>query len=197
MTEADSEKQWLELESVWKQQPVSNEVPAEILKWVRRQERRMRMVMIFECSLFLITAIYLTVAIWNKGLPDASARLLLAYSLLAFAVGFSWINRRGLWSPLEETTQAYVDLALLRLKRKRREVHFIWMFLSILVAAIFIWQLVSVNSELVQPLIRKPKAAALFISLGAGLTFFLSTYVYWRTGREKSNLEKLQKKYLN
>ncbi|BBM01513.1 DUF1673 family protein [Microbulbifer sp. GL-2] len=197
MKAAGTEEQWSELESLWKEQPVRSEVPNEILSWVRRQERRMRLVLASEWLMWVAIGFFLVKVILDQSLPDAPARLFFAFSMFALGLGFSIVNRRGLWAPLEETAQAYVNLALLRLRRKRREVHFSWLFLLIQLVIINIWHFGSTSLGLEIPVIRNPESFLIFC---AGMIAFLSvysTYIYWRTGREKSSLKELQKKYLN
>ncbi|WP_299589615.1 hypothetical protein [uncultured Microbulbifer sp.] len=197
MNGADSEKQWLELENLWKLQRVKKDIPAAILKWVRHQERRMRLVTASEILLWLLSVIYITKTIMAKSLPDTPARLFFAFTVFAMGISFSILNRRGLWGPLEESAQAYIDLALLRLRRKRREVHFCWLYLFIQLGILGVWHFISIEMDATSPVIRNPKESALVV---LGLTIFLaaySYYIYWRTGWEKVSLKNLQEKYLN
>ncbi|WP_445365273.1 hypothetical protein ACJJJB_18140 [Microbulbifer sp. ANSA001] len=196
MSGTDSDKQWLELEKIWKQLPVNTEVPAAILKWVRRQERRMRLVVAFEWLVVLGVGIYVVVAILNKDQSDVILRLAFALSMLALAVGFSMTNRRGLWAPLEESAKAYVDLGLLRLKRKRREVHFSWFFLFLQIFLIGIWSYARAYSGSTEPLIRHPQEVLIVFSGFVVSLILYSVYIYRRTGREKMVLKSFQKKYL-
>ncbi|QFT56836.1 hypothetical protein [Microbulbifer sp. THAF38] len=197
MNKASSEEQWSELETLWKQQRVSTKVPAAILKWVRRQERRMWMVVTFEWLFAIFVAVYAFNVFLVEGFPDSSLRIILILSMLVIAMVFSLLNRRGLWAPLEESTSAYINLALLRLRRKRREVHFSWIFVFFQLLIIGIWELLSVYTGTVDSLLRNPKAALIGFSVGMMVLAIYSYYIYWRTGREKASLEDLQKKYLN
>ncbi|WP_444910772.1 hypothetical protein [Microbulbifer sp. TRSA005] len=197
MNKASSEDQWSELETLWKQQRVSTKVPTAILKWVRRQERRMRFVIISEVITWIVLALFIVKTVLERNLADVSIRLFFVFSIFALGIGFSIVNRRGLWGPLEETAKAYIDLALLRLRRKRREINFCWFYLLIQLVIFAVWHFISIEIDPNAPFIKDPQKA-LLVTLG--VTAFLSLhsyYVYWRTGREKASLEDLQKKYLN
>ncbi|WP_444928947.1 hypothetical protein ACJJIF_13925 [Microbulbifer sp. SSSA002] len=192
MNEVDSEKQWQELANVWKQQPVSNEVPAVVLKWVRSQERRMRVMVILEWLIALSGGIYVVEAILSRNQPDTISRLVFVLSMLALAMVFSVINRRGLWAPLEESTKAYVELGLLRLRRKRREVYFSWLFLVLQIFIISMWELSRFLRGGVEPLVRNPQEALIVLSgLVVALALY-SFYIYRHTEKEERVLTSFQ-----
>ncbi|MFA0813438.1 hypothetical protein [Microbulbifer epialgicus] len=198
MNRADSDNQWMELESIWKQQPVNAEIPAAILKWVRRQERRMRLVVAFEWFVTLGVGIFYAVkVILSRNQPDNFLVLVFALSMLTLIMGFATANRRGLWAPLEESAKAYVELGLLRLKRKRGEVYFNWFFWWFQILLIFLWKFARPNAGSTEPLIRNPQEVLIILTSCMIFLVLHSIYVYRRTGKEKMALENFQEKYLN
>ncbi|WP_299944794.1 hypothetical protein [uncultured Microbulbifer sp.] len=197
MNGSDSDNQWQALQGLWRQQPVQTVIPAAILHWVRRQERRMRLVMLSEWLFGVAMGFYAVTTILAKDRPDNALWLVFVLSMLALAMGVSLVNRRGLWVPLEESARAYVDLALLRLRRKRREVLFCWLFLLVQTVIILGWHLASLYGESPAPLIHDPHKAMLTLLGLTGFMVIYSLYVYRRTAHEKAALEGLQNKYLN
>ncbi|WP_444895751.1 hypothetical protein [Microbulbifer sp. SSSA005] len=192
MNEADTEKQWLELESIWKGQQTSAEIPTTVLNWVRRQERRMRLAVAFEYLLAIAGAIYLLGVILAKNYPDTMYRVAFAIATLVLAIVFSIVNRRGLWAPLEESAKAYVELGLLRLRRKRREVYFSWLFLILQIFIISMWELSRFLRGAAEPLVRNPQEALIVLSgLVVALALY-SFYIYRRTEKEERVLTSFQ-----
>ncbi|WP_413663735.1 hypothetical protein ACG1BZ_22250 [Microbulbifer sp. CNSA002] len=192
MNESDTEKQWLELESIWKGQQTSAEIPTTVLNWVRRQERRMRLAVAFEYLLAIAGAIYLLGVILAKNYPDTMYRVAFAIATLVLAIVFSIVNRRGLWAPLEESAKAYVELGLLRLRRKRREVYFSWLFLILQIFIISMWELSRFLRGAAEPLVRNPQEALIVLSgLVVALALY-SFYIYRRTEKEERVLTSFQ-----
>ncbi|WP_445359169.1 hypothetical protein [Microbulbifer sp. ANSA005] len=192
MNESDTEKQWLELESIWKGQQTSAEIPTTVLNWVRRQERRMRLAVAFEYLLAIAGAIYLLGVILAKNYPDTMYRVAFAIATLVLAIVFSIVNRRGLWAPLEESAKAYVALGLLRLRRKRREVYFSWLFLILQIFIISMWELSRFLRGAAEPLVRNPQEALIVLSgLVVALALY-SFYIYRRTEKEERVLTSFQ-----
>lgn len=192
MNEADTEKQWLELESIWKGQQTSAEIPITVLNWVRRQERRMRLVVAFEYLFAIAGVIYLLGVILAKNYPDTMYRVAFVIATLVSAIVFSTVNRRGLWAPLEESAKAYVELGLLRLRRKRREVYFSWLFLVLQIFIISMWELSRFLRGAAEPLVRNPQEALIVLSgLVVALALY-SFYIYRRTEKEERVLTSFQ-----
>ncbi|WP_444911753.1 hypothetical protein [Microbulbifer sp. PAAF003] len=192
MNEADTEKQWLELESIWKGQQTSAEIPITVLNWVRRQERRMRLVVAFEYLFAIAGVIYLLGVILAKNYPDTMYRVAFVIATLVSAIVFSIVNRRGLWAPLEESAKAYVELGLLRLRRKRREVYFSWLFLVLQIFIISLWELSRFLRGAAEPLVRNPQEALIVLSgLVVALALY-SFYIYRRTEKEERVLTSFQ-----
>ncbi|MDP5211359.1 hypothetical protein, partial [Microbulbifer sp. 2205BS26-8] len=86
---------------------------------------------------------------------------------------------------------------LLRLRRKRREVHFCWLFLLIQMVIFLRWYLASLYGEFPAPIIHDPHKAMLILLGFMGFMVIYSLYIYRRTADEKAALEGLQNKYLN
>lgn len=132
-----------ELANIWQQAPCEMPVPNAIRENIRRQERRIRMTALLEWAGSIavgIGGVYLTLA---SEMRDAPWRALLVLVLLTWAMAFSVSNRRGVWDPLEESTRGYLDLARLRLERKRRMLRFTWILLIVELGIFAVWQGVS------------------------------------------------------
>ena len=131
------------LAQLWQQAPVAVPVPAVIREQVRRQERRMRLFALLEWAGSIVVGVGGLYLMLNSGLSDAPWRALLVVVLLTLAMAFSVSNRRGLWEPLEESTRGYLDLARLRLVRKRRMLRFAWLLFAAELGIFAVWQWLS------------------------------------------------------
>ncbi|WP_231759235.1 DUF2116 family Zn-ribbon domain-containing protein [Microbulbifer elongatus] len=132
-----------ELANLWQQAPVAVPVPEAIRVQVRRQERRMRLYAWLEWIASIVIGVGGVYLMLNSEVGDAPWRALLVVLLLAWAMAFSVSNRRGIWEPLEESVRGYLDLARLRLVRKRRMLRFAWLFFIAELGIFAVWQWLS------------------------------------------------------
>ncbi|WP_299594707.1 hypothetical protein [uncultured Microbulbifer sp.] len=132
-----------EFANLWQQAPVTPPVAEAIRAQVGRQERRMRWYAWFEWLASLVVGVGGIYLMLNSEAGDALWRALLVIVLLACAMAFSVSNRRGVWEPLEESVRGYLDLARLRLVRKRRMLRFAWLFFIAELGIFAVWQWLS------------------------------------------------------
>ncbi|HEY8568117.1 hypothetical protein [Microbulbifer sp.] len=131
------------LAEMWRQTPVAVPVPEVIRTKIRTQERRMRLYALLEWGLSIALCSVGVYLILSGGRSDAPWLGLLLVILTGWAMAFSVSSRRGLWSPLEESTRAYLDLALLRLVHKRRMLRFAWILFIAELGIFALWQWLS------------------------------------------------------
>ncbi|WP_334079341.1 hypothetical protein, partial [Microbulbifer sp. M83] len=111
--------------------------------------------------------------------------------LVVWALNFSIANRRGLMEPHGESVQAYMDLALLRLQRRRRGVRFAWLLYAVEISIFILWELaerfggIDTGFNLLSP-------SALVTVLAITAVMVAWSLLVWRqTGREKRVIESL------
>lgn len=131
------ETAWHELAKTWRVGPTID--PSQIRRLADRQTRRMRLVVLAEVAVTLVTA---GVVWWVLRVERGAVALgwAVAAGLHAGVVwGFSIWNRIGIWRPLGESTAAYLRLARERLRRQRRSATFTLWLVGIEVAALLAW----------------------------------------------------------
>ena len=143
VTEPGEDDGLQDLASLWQQAPVAVPVPEAIREQVRKQELRMHWYAWFEWVASLVVGVGGVYLMLNSEVGDAPWRALLVVVLLAWAMAFSVSNRRGVWEPLEESVRGYLDLARLRLVRKRRMLRFAWLFFLAELGIFAVWQWLS------------------------------------------------------
>ncbi|SHF20995.1 hypothetical protein SAMN04487965_1636 [Microbulbifer donghaiensis] len=186
------EEQWQTLENLWRRQPAEAPIPDEMRRRVRRQERRMRIGAVLE---WLVAIALCTYAIWfaveNRN-TNGVLWLLVVFALVAWAVGFSTANRRGLWCPPEESAQAYIELALLRIERHRQAIRFAWLLYAVELAIFAGWELLA-RFDVIEASFSFVSVRALATILG--VTAVLggwSLFVWLRCKRERRVFSELQ-----
>ncbi|MFV8783407.1 hypothetical protein ACNKU7_13410 [Microbulbifer sp. SA54] len=132
-----------DLANLWRQAPVTVPVPDVIRTNIRQQERRMRLFALLEWMGAVVVGVGGIYLMLNSSVSDAPWRALLVVALLTWAMAFSVSNRRGVWDPLEESTRGYLDLARLRLARKRRMLRFAWILFIAELGIFAVWQWLS------------------------------------------------------
>jgi hypothetical protein len=110
------------------------------------------------------------------------------------ALQFSSANRQGLWRPAAESTRAYVDLALERVRRRESALRFAWLLYGLELAFLvawypatwFLWPLET------WPLIENtPRILAMLVLITLGLAGW-SISVHQRNRAERREFERLQ-----
>jgi hypothetical protein len=105
---------------------------------VERDTRRMRY--------FVIIEVVITVVLGGGSIawsaryhPDGMIALVVGvWTFLAIAWLMSWIVRRGAWAPLASTTAAFLDLSILRCRR-RRDTVFVQCALYVAILCFDLW----------------------------------------------------------
>jgi len=182
-----------DLAKLWQQAPVTVPVPETIRAQVGRQERRMRLYAWSEWIGSIVVGVGGVYLMLTSNAGDALWRALLVVVLLAWAMAFSISNRRGAWEPLEESVRGYLDLARLRLTRKRRMLRFVWLFFVAELAVFVVWQWLS-NFGWLEPIFAGDGRFAIgWISLFALAMGSWSVW-YWRHIKaEEQQIEKWQR----
>ncbi|SDK54554.1 hypothetical protein [Microbulbifer yueqingensis] len=182
---------WSELECLWQEQ--SPETPAgnEIIQRVRRQERWLRINTVLEWLVAIALVTFALVRLFSAASTENILLATVILLLVIWALNFSISNRRGLQQPQGETVQAYTELALLRLKRRRRGVRFAWLLYFVEVSLFILWELaerfagLDTGFNLFSP-------SALLTALVVTVIMVAWSLVVWRqTDREKRVIEAL------
>ena len=112
----------LELDGWRRAWQAESRVPANLVARVARETRRMRYLLISE---ILITVIIGGGTIVLALLYRRNDMLVLAagvWTFIAIAWLMSWLLRRGAWGPLASTTAAFLELSILRCRRRREAI---------------------------------------------------------------------------
>ena len=168
MREPDND-QWQALEKLWQEQPQEQAAPEKLRHLVRRQALRLRITAVLEWTMAVALVGYALYILSLGFTPSNMVWALIILALLVWALRFSLGNRRGLWNPVDESTQAYLSLAEERLQRKRAAIRFAWILYGTELAIFAGWHLLA-EAGWVDPLFN-------LFSLRALMTFFLVTVV--------------------
>lgn len=136
-----AEGNWDTLTRVWLDDAAAVETgdTLAVRERVRADSRRMSIAMLLE---FAVGAALVCTAAWVLATRDGLDSFVLGFALLwftAMALQFSSTNRRGLWQPASESTRAYIDLALERLRRRERALRFAWLLYVLEVVFLVAW----------------------------------------------------------
>ncbi|MFD1217073.1 hypothetical protein [Microbulbifer celer] len=168
------------LADIWQQTPVAVPVPEVIRARIRQQERRMRVFAVLEWAGSIAVGIGGVYLMMNSGMRDAPWRALLVLVLLTLAMAFSVSNRQGVWDPLEESIRGYLDLARLRLVRKRRMLRFAWLLFVAELGIFAVWQWLSQFGWLEPIFVGDGKSAISWILIFALGMATWSVWYWWR-----------------
>ncbi|MBY6191210.1 hypothetical protein KUV22_12320 [Microbulbifer agarilyticus] len=167
------------LAEVWQQATVAPPVPDVIRNRIRREERKMRLYALLEWGAAIVVGFCGIYLMLTSEVRDAPWRALLVLVLLIGAMAFSVSNRRGLSAPLEETTQAYLERARLRLVRKRRTLQFAWLLFVAELVILALWQWLSQFGWL-EPIFGQNSAASIGLLGVFTLAMAAWSLWYWR-----------------
>ncbi|WP_226703711.1 hypothetical protein [Microbulbifer elongatus] len=179
-----------ELANLWHKAPITLPVPEAIRAQVGKQERRMRLYAWLEWIASIVVGIGGVYLMLRSDVSDAPWRALLVVVLLAWAMAFSVSNRRGVWEPLEESVRGYLDLARLRLVRKRRMLRFTWLFFIAELGIFAVWQWLS-RFEWLEPIFEGDGWFAITWISAFALAMSVWSAWYWR--RIKSGEQQIEK----
>lgn len=163
MRDPDSE-QWQALEKLWQEQPREQPASGKLRNLVRRQALKLRINAGLEWSMAGAFVGYALYIVSRELTPTNMVWALIVVALVVWALRFSVGNRRGLWNPVNESTQAYLSLALERLQRKRAAIRFAWLLYATELVIFAVWHLLA-EAGLVDPLFNLVSLRALVIFL--------------------------------
>jgi hypothetical protein len=131
--------EWNDLIRIW-QQPAGNGSDAhDIRRRVMSESRRESLLLAAE---YVTGAIIVGLVAWKLATDKGPDTFVWGFAMLwftAMALQFASTNRGGLWAPSAESTLAYVDLALERLRRRGQAVRFGWLLFGLQVAFLLAW----------------------------------------------------------
>lgn len=169
-------------------------LPEALRRQVRRRSLALRWMTTGEAVFTLLAVVLLGSLARSLGTP-LDFFTLTAFALLAAgAFGFSLWNRWGLWRPSAESTLAYLDLALLRCRRRRRGLRAGWVLLALEVALYVPWIAHRLALNAGHPGRGfSPLASYGLLAGAAGLTAAILAALGVRTRREQAALEELRR----
>jgi hypothetical protein len=110
---------------LWRQQwQTQATVPVDLRQTIDRQTRQMRLLMVAEVAVTIIFGGGSLLASLTLRRSDVTVLTAGIWVFIAIAWAFSQANRRGLWRPAAATTAAYLDLVILRARRRLQAVSF-------------------------------------------------------------------------
>ncbi len=183
----------VELDTWRRQWQTESVVPADLKQRVERETRLMRR--------FVAAEILVTVVIgggsfaWAALSRRTDTAVLAAgvWVFIAMAWTMSWMLRRGAWTPVSSTTAAFLDLSILRCRRKRDAVA----VQSVLYVMILAFDLVWIYFERAQRMPVDPRAFLTtgLVLWGWAITAALGVVAVWqrrKLSRELRNLTSLR-----
>jgi hypothetical protein len=131
--------EWNELIRIWQQPAEAGADPRDIRGRVVSDSRRESLLLAAE---YAVGAIIVCLVAWKLATDKGLDTFVWGFAMLwftAMALQFTSTNRRGLWAPSGDSTLAYVDLALERLRRRERAVRFAWLLFGLQLAFLLAW----------------------------------------------------------
>ena len=125
----NADTNWTALTNAWLYPPErdAGPDPLGIRRRVQTTGRRMILRMFSE---YAVAVLLVCFAVWKLTTADGLDAFVCGFAVLWFTcmtVSFSTNNRRGLWHPAGESTLAYLDLALERVRHREAAVRFAWL----------------------------------------------------------------------
>jgi hypothetical protein len=186
--DADDElREWI---ADWQTEPEpAPEVRDAIRRRVKRQTLKMMLSLAGEVVLTLgLLGIVINSAVrWPEPLNLAAMAGLVV--LIFWAIGSSLWFRRGTWRPSAETTSAFLDLSILRCRRRLAALRAGWFLLAMEEAILIPWLCVLLNGKPAGDYIR----AFGFLVLMTVLVVAFSLTVQRRTRRELEEMEAVRR----
>ena len=117
-----------ELELWRRQWQADTTVPQGLPAAIERQTRNMRRLLIVQIAVTVIFGVGSGVWALASFQEDAIVLAVAIWMFLATEWAFSLANRRGTWKPATSTTAAFLDLAVIRCRRRLRAIAFVPVF---------------------------------------------------------------------
>lgn len=136
-----SSADWNAMIDAWLRDPDATRVPDPLglRRRVLAENRRMTLWMLAE---YAVGAALVCFVAWRLATQEGLDVFVWGFAMLwftAMALQFSADSRKGLWSPAAETTQAYLDLALERVRRRERTTRYAWLLFALEGAFLIAW----------------------------------------------------------
>ncbi|WP_237057355.1 hypothetical protein [Microbulbifer sediminum] len=187
----DPADDWSGLENLWQEQVRPVPAGTEIIRHVRRQERRLRINAGLEWLVAIALVTFALVRLFSAASTENILLATVILLLVVWALNFSITNRRGLMEPHGESVQAYMDLALLRLQRRRRGVRFAWLLYAVEISIFILWELAERFGAIDTGFnLLSPSALVTVLAITAVMVAW-SLFVWRQTGREKRVIHSL------
>jgi hypothetical protein len=113
-----------ELDYLRRQWQADTAVPRGLPAAIERQTHNMRLLLFVQVAVTCGFGIGSIVWALTSFQEDAVVLAVAIWTFLAIAWAFSLANRRGTWKPATSTTAAFLDLAIIRCRRRRRAIAF-------------------------------------------------------------------------
>jgi hypothetical protein len=182
--ETDDElREWI---ADWQTEPEpAPEVRDNIRRRVKRQTLKMALSLAGEVVLTagLLAIVIRSAVLWPEPLNLAAMAGLAM--LIFWAIGSSLWYRRGTWRPSAETASAFLDLSILRCRRRLAALRAGWFLLALEEAILIPWLCLLLNGK---PVSRYVGGFG-FLVLMTALIVGFSLTAQWRTRRELGELE--------
>lgn len=191
---ARSEDDWNAMIDAWRHSPDDSPSvdPHGLRRRVIAESRRMTINMLLEYAVGLALV---GLAAWRLATQPGLDVFLWGFAMLWFtcmALQYSADARRNLWRPASETTAAYLDLALERLRRRDATVRYAWLLLALETALVLGWYPLSwfFWPERFWPLVDRAGWVLGGLCLAVGLLAAWSISVRRRSQAERASLER-------
>lgn len=188
----DELREWM---SDWQVGPEPEpEVRDAIRRRVRRQSRKLVLYTAGELTLgLLMLAFVIRTAVARPVFFNVAAMAGLALAIL-WAVTYSLWSSRGTWRPAAETTTAFLDLSILRCRRRLNALRAGWWLLAVELAIMIPWlHLLLRSGGANAPLTPGYAAAFGFLILVASLAVAFLIVAKRKARRELREIEELQR----
>jgi hypothetical protein len=128
-----------ELDDLRRQWQADTAVPRGLPAAIERQTRNMRLLVLVQIAVTCGFGIGSLVWALTSFQEDAVVLAVAIWTFLAIGWAFSLPNRRGTWKPGTPTTAAFLDLAIIRCRRRRRAIAFGSVFYIVVLSFNLAW----------------------------------------------------------
>lgn len=189
--------EWTELMRVWQQDVEDGGDAQGLRRRVQTESRRLSLTLLAE---YAVGAVITCLVAWKLATDKGPDTFVWGFAMLWFtgmALQFTSENRRGMWLPSAESTRAYLDLALERLRRRERSLRFAWLLYGLQVAFLVAWYPATwfLWPEQVWPLIEHMPVQVGWLALMTLALVGWTVHVRSRTRSERRELEALGREF--
>lgn len=186
--------EWTELMRVWQQDVEDGADLQGLRRRVQAESRRLSLALLAE---YAVGAIITCLVAWKLATDRGPDTFVWGFAMLWFtgmALQFTSENRRGTWLPSAESTRAYLDLALERLRRRERSLRFAWLLFGLQVTFLAAWFPATwfLWPEQTWPLVERIPVLLGWLALVTLALVGWTVHVRSRTSSERRELEGLR-----